>query len=51
MTRAEFAYLLILLLFAVGGTAVFLTRRFKRYSREIARGKRLAKPVRKPFWL
>lgn len=51
MTRAEFAYFLILLLLAVTGAAVFLTRRFKRYNRDVARGKRLAKPVRKPFWL
>lgn len=51
MSREIVAYLIIALMIACCIAVVIPSRRFARYQRAILRGKRQAKPVRKPFWL
>ena len=51
MSRAEIAYLIIVLLVAFGVAVAVLSRRFALYRRAVSRGQRDAKPVWKPFWM
>lgn len=51
MTRAEIAYLLLVLFTAVVLAWWILTYRFVQYRRALQRGERRAKPVWKPFWM
>ncbi len=50
MSRADIAYLLIVLTIACLAAVVVLSRRFARYKRAVMRGERQAKPVWRPFW-
>jgi ABC-type Fe3+ transport system permease subunit len=51
MSRELVAYLIIILTIVCCLAVVIQLFRFARYERAIQRGKRPAKPVRKPFWL
>ena len=51
MNRLEIAYLLIALMVAVSTAIGVFSCRFMAYQRDLLRGRRRERPVRKPFWM
>jgi len=50
MAREVIAIVLLIALVACGAAALFYSRRFARYERDLRFGDRDAKPAWKPFW-